>query len=476
MRYQGFIGPSYTLDSVDMDAQRCVNWYPKLNEMQRGKSAEVAALIGTPGLTLLNTIGDGPIRGTYRASNGFLYVVSGEDIYYVNSLWEANKVGELKTSTGQVDFADNGTTLVFVDGPNGYWHTFSSATITQIAGPGWLGSTKVNYVDGYFFFNDPDTGKFYISGLSAVTLDPLDFASTDGAPDNIISTLVNHREVWLFGSDSIEAWYNSGNADFPFERISGGFMEMGCAAGFSVAKMDRMTFWLGQNKEGTGIVYAAQGFTPQRISTHAVELAIQSYGDISDAVAWTYQENGHSFYVLNFTSANTTWVFDLTTKLWHERAYLSGGSFERHRANSHAFAYDTHVVGDYENGKLYKLDSSSYMDAGDEIKRMRTAPHISESTKRISHHSFELEMETGVGIIENSQGEDPKIILQFSDDGGHTWSNEKWANIGKLGKRSTRVIWRRLGMSRGRTYRISLSDPVKCNLIGAELTLEGMAS
>jgi hypothetical protein len=467
LRFKGFIGPSYTLDSKNIDSQNCINFYPKVNEMGVGKASEVMSLIMTPGLSLLATLGSGPIRGVYKAKDNLLYVVSGDKFYRVNSSWAGVEIGTLNTSSGNVDFADNGTTLVIVDGDNGYYHTLSSTSLTEFSGAAWLGSTRVQYIDGYFIFNDPNTGKFYISGLNAVTLDALDFASADGAPDDIISTQVNHRELWLFGRDSIEGWYNSGNADFPFERIQSGFMEMGCDAAFSVAKIDRVTLWLGNNKDGHGIVYAAYGFEAQRVSTHAVEYAIQGYGDISNAIAWTYQENGHSFYVLNFPTPSKTWVYDLTTKLWHERAYFNDGVFNRHRGNSHVFVYNTHVLGDWENGKIYKLDQNTYTDNGDEIRRVRTAPHLSGSQKRIQYNSFELDLETGVGLI-SGQGSDPDIMLDYSDDGGHTWSNIKTRKIGKMGKRNTRVIWRRLGESRDRVFRISISDPVKVNLIGAE--------
>jgi hypothetical protein len=474
MRFPGFTGPSYRLDSLNIEAQRCVNWYPKSIESGQGKSGERMALIATPGLSTLLTVGSGPIRGVYAASNGFLYAVSGNRVYFINFQWVALEIGELLTSTGQVDFADNGNTLFIVDGPNGYWHTFSSGIITRVTDTDWRGSDTVNFIDGYFLFSDPESGVFYISSLNGVEFDALDFSTADGSPDDIVATLVNHREVWLFGSESIEAWYNSGDPDFPFTRIGSGFIEMGCAAAFSVAKIDRSTFWIGKNKLGEGVVYVAQGLNPQRISTHAVELAIQSYGDISDAVAWTYQENGHNFYVLNFSSANTSWVYDLSTGLWHERAFLDGCDFKRHRANSHAYAYNTHVVGDFENGKIYSLDSNARDDAGDEIKRLRALPHLSQDMKRITYYKFQLEMETGTGLTGVTQGDDPEIILQFSDDGGHTWSNEKWAKIGKIGVKRQRVIWRKLGSSRDRIFRITMSDPVKANLIGAELELEGL--
>jgi hypothetical protein len=179
----------------------------------------------------------------------------------------------------------------------------------------------------------PNSGQFQITGLNDVTVDALDVATAEGSPDNLVGLISDHRDLWLFGTDSTEVFFNSGNADFPFERIQGAFIEHGCAAKFSIAKMANTVFWLGQDDKGNGIVLMAKGYQPQRISTHAVEQAIQSYGDISDAKAYTYQQNGHNFYVLNFSAAQTTWVYDLTTNLWHERVYMNQGSYERHRAD-----------------------------------------------------------------------------------------------------------------------------------------------
>ena len=472
MRFPGFIGPTYTLDSVNIDAQRCVNWYLKINEMRTGKSGEIMSLIPTPGLELLGTVGDGPIRGHYRASDNKLYVVSKNELYKVESNWVPEKIGDLLTSSGIVDFADNGTTLVVVDGPNGYYSTLGSNTTTRIDDIAWLGSTRVEYLDGYFIFNKPNSGIWYISEILSTEIDPLDFATAESNPDDIIATQVNHRELWIFGESSIEVWYNSGAADFPFERISSGILEMGCAAAFSVNKIDKTTFWLGKNKDGEGVVYAATGFIPQRISTHAVELQIQSYNDISDAVAWTYQENGHFFYVLNFPDAETSWVYDLSSGMWHERAYFKDGNYERHRANFHSYVYNTHVVGDYENANIYHLNSDFTTDNGDEIRRLRAAPHIDDFMKRVIHNEFQLELETGLAVDGKPLDEEAQIVLQFSDDGGHNWSNEKFKGIGKVGKKRTRVHWHRLGASRDKVYRVILSDPVKTYLIGAELTLK----
>lgn len=471
MRFAGFIGPSYKLNSVNVDCQRCVNLYPEVNELGRGKEQEVASLVSTPGLLLLLTLPTVPVRATYISSKNVLYAVGGNKLYTISSSWVATEIGTLNTSSGQVSMADNGVTLFVVDGPNGYVHALGSGSTATVTDPDWMGATQVAYQDGYFIFLKPNSGQFYISALNSTDVDALDIAEAEGQPDSLVAMLSDHRELWLFGSNSTEVFFNSGAADFPFERIEGAFVEHGCAAAFSVAKINNSVFWLGKDDKGTGIVFKASGYQPERISNHAIELAIQSYSDISDAVAWTYQQNGHHFYVLNFTNANTTWVYDTSTNLWHERAYTLSGELKRHRANCHAFAYNTHVVGDYENGKIYKLSSDVYSDDGAAITRMRVSPHLTGDLDRVFYSSFQLDIETGIGIDGVGQGTDPQAMLQFSDDGGHTWSNEKWVSIGKIGDKKARAIWRRLGQSRDRVFKIKITDPVKVTLIGAKLDI-----
>lgn len=478
MRFPGFIGPSYKNRSVNIDCQRCINLFPEINESGSSKEREVMSLVATPGLSLLATIGLGPIRASYFSSQGIFYVVGKNKLYAVDSNFAASEIGTLTTSAGPVSIADNGIHLMLVDGANGYVVVLQTVTFSQITDPDFPAATQVSFQDGYFIFNFPGTGKFGISGLNDVSFDALDFATSEGNPDNLIGLISDHRDLWLFNKQSTEVFFNSGNADFPFERVQGAFIEHGIAAAFSIAKMNNTVFWLGNDDKGSGIVFMARGYQPQRISTHSVEDAIQGYSNISDAVAFSYQQDGHYFYVLNFPSADTTWVFDTTTNLWHERVYTNQGNFERHRANTHAFAYGKHVVGDYENGKIYELSSTTYSDNGSEITRQRIAPHLTADSKRIFYHSFELDIETGTGLdgLATTQGNDPQVMLRFSDDHGHSWSNEKWVSFGKIGQTKKRAIWRRLGQSRDRVYEITITDPVKVAIIGATMEFEVGAS
>ncbi len=479
MRFPGFIGPSYQLNSVNVDCQRCINLYPEVDEIGTGKEKEVAALVGTPGLTLWGTIGDGPIRGMYVAKNqGTLYAVSGNVLYSVDSAGTGTSLGTINSPLGPVSFADNGVTMVLVDGEFGYQVTLADNTFSEITDTDFTGADQVWFLDGFFVFNHPGTGQYFISGNYAVTFDALDYATAESSPDNLKGIAVANNNLWLFGGDTIEVAYNSGAADFPFERIRGAVIGNGVSAAFSIANMEDTLYWLGSNKDGAGIVYRNNGYQPMRISTHAVENAIRGYGDVSGTTSYTYQESGHKFYALNFENADTTWVFDATTNLWHERSYLHEGVYERHRAECHAFAYSKHVVGDYANGKLYEMSLSSYSDNGDPIARRRRAPHFTDGLKLVSHHSFQLDIEAGVGLdgLPATQGTDPQMILRFSGDGGHSWSNEKQSAMGKIGAYGIRAIWRRLGMSRDRVYELTSTDPVKQVWIGAELEVEGGAA
>lgn len=337
-------------------------------------------------------------------------------------------------------------------------------------------ATHIVWIDGYFIVNEGGTNKFYVSDLKGFNIDTLSFTSAEGAPDTIVALSSNHRDLWVFGEQSIEVYTNTGNADFPFERISGGFLEVGCAAGYSVAKIDGTILWLGRSEQGEGQVFAARGMTPQRVSTHAIEQAIASYANPSAAVAYTYESKGHKFYVLSFAEA--TWVYDLSTGLWHERAFTNGGVLERHRGFACAYSAKAkaHLVGDYQNNKVYIMTDDHYMDDDQAITRLRSSPHVSSGLDRVFCPKFQLDMQTGVGLDGSGQGSDPQAMLDWSDDGGHTWSSEVWSSLGKtiggIGEFTKRVIWRRLGSFRDRIFRVKITDPVKVNIISADIDVE----
>jgi hypothetical protein len=409
------------------------------------------------------------------------FVVSGSQLYKIDTSYNATLLGTVSSSTGPVSMADNGTQLFVACDPDGYIYNNATNVFAQITDPDFPGANIVGYLDGYFVFTEPNSQRVWITSLlDGTSVDPLDFASAEGSPDGLVSLIVDHREVWLYGTNSVEVWYNSGASDFPLQRIQGAFNEIGCAAPHSVAKMDNGLFWLGSDARGRGIVYRANGYNGQRISTHAVEWQIQSYGDISNAIAYTYQQDGHSFYVLTFPTAGKTWVYDVATQAWHERASGNDNQY-RHRSNCQMTFANEIVVGDFENGNLYAFDMTVYADNGaiqKWLRSWRALPPGQNTLKRTTQHSLQLDCESGVGLI-TGQGSNPQVMLRWSDDGGNTWSNEHWSSMGGIGEYNRRVFWRRLGMTlklRDRVYEISGTDPVKIAIMGAELIMSPTAT
>jgi hypothetical protein len=500
------LGSAYVARSINAADNRMVNLFPEIVP-EAGK--EPAFLNRAPGLRLLATAGQGPVRGVWTYG-GISYIVSGDKLYQMTGFATPTIIGTV-SGTGPVSMVDNGTQLFIACGGPSYIYNNRTGTLGLITDPDFPGALTVGYLDGYFVFIEPNSQKLWVTTLlDGTSIDPLEFASAEGSPDNLVSMIVDHREAWLFGTNSVEVWYNAGNADFPLQRIQGAYNEIGCAATYSVAKLDNGLFWLGSDARGQGIVYRSQGYTGIRVSTHAIEYAISQYGNISNAIGYTYQQEGHSFYVLTFPSADKTWVYDVSTQAWHERAGFDNGKFTRHRSNCQMAYSNEIVVGDYANGNLYAFDLDVYADNGGIQKWLRSwraLPTGQNNLNRTAHHSLQLDCESGVGLNDvdgiesvylitesdlylttqagdyllsvagvSTIGSNPQVMLRWSDDGGHTWSNEYFAPVGKIGVYQQRVFWRRLGMTlklRDRIYELSGTDPVKIAIMGAELHLSG---
>jgi hypothetical protein len=222
------------------------------------------------------------------------------------------------------------------------------------------------------------------------------------------------------------------------------------------------------------IVVQMVGYIPERISTHAVETAMAGYSVISDAIAYTYQQAGHEFYVLTFPTADKTWVYDLATELWHKRESRDGKN-NRHRLpdNCACVFQGKNYVGDFSNGNLYVIDQSNYTINGLQMPCTRTAQHLTQDLRRVTYNDLQIQFQPGVGIS-TGQGSNPQAMLKWSDDGGFTWSHEHWTNIGQQGKYKNRAIWRRLGVARDRVFSVSVTDPVFRTIVSADINATPM--
>jgi hypothetical protein len=330
------------------------------------------------------------------------------------------------------------------------------------------GGTNVDIVDNYFVYNRPDTQQFGASSVLSPISPALSFGSKDGAPDDLVTLIVDHREIYLLGESSSEVWVDQGTIPFPFTRIPGTSTQHGIAAPFSVARFGNSFAYLSRNNRGQAQVVQMNGYVPQRISTHAVENSLVNQ-NVDDAIAWTYQLEGHEVYVISFPGLNLTWCYDAASGMWHKWLYTNNlGQYERARGNCCAVFQGQVMVGDYDNGKVYKLDKSNYTDDGQHVRRLRRAPHLVSDFQRQYFEELQIQFQPGVGLT-TGEGENPQAMLRWSDNGGSTWSNEYWTSIGRMGKYANRAIWRRLGWARDRVYEVTISDPVKAVIVSANL-------
>jgi len=341
----------------------------------------------------------------------------------------------------------------------------------------FTGADVVDIVDNYFIYNKPNSQQWAASNLLSPITYGLSYASKFTGPDNLVSIIADHGQVYLLGETTSEVWSDVGTFPFAFQRIPGSSSQHGIAAKFSVARLGNTFAYLAKNNRGQSEVVMMNGYFPQRISTHAVENTLVNQ-KVSDAIAYTYQLEGHECYVITFPSLDLTWVYDIATQLWHKWLWVDNqNNYHRHRSNCSAVFQGLVLVGDYQNGQIYQLDPSNYTDNNNPIRRVRRCPHLVTDLQRQYFDEFQIQFQPGVGLegITNpplnaeTVGANPQAMLRWSNDGGSTWSNEYWSNIGLVGKYKNRIIWRRLGMARDRIFEVVVTDPVFACIISANL-------
>lgn len=475
--FPNFCGASDTTRSRWINAERTVNLYRETN---RDGAKGRAALYGTPGRALFSTLPDTPVRGLW-AGDHIAYAVGGSSFYSVSTIGTATLLGTLNAATTPAGIIPNGNQLLIVSGDEIFCD--SGLGPVSVLTDGYVDAT---FLDGYYLAlrqptltNGISRDEIWVSGLyDGTTWDPVDIQSRNTMPDRVMRSVAYRNQLWLFGQRSFEAWYNSGNADYPFERVQGSQTEMGVYP-WTIGVTDEALLMLGSSPRGANRVYMMTGYTAVPVSTPAVEASIRDLSAVLTPKAWTYQEDGHSFYVLQaFGSTQPSWVYDMTEKCWHERGVWNSGtaSFDGDGAAFHAALYTgNHLIGDSDSGKIW-IQSNRYGTydgfTGDPIVRYRRAPHISDGVKTICFPRFTLDIETGNAI----GGETPTAELHWSNDGARTFNAYRSASLGAANARGKRVEWRRLGSIRAgdgpvRTFGVKLSAKSEIAISGADLEL-----
>lgn len=470
MNYPNFCGQSYVSSSPAVDSERSMNVFPEVINGPGIDAKSKLVLRRRPGLALLQTLNDSPCRGLY-AINGRAFAVAGGSFYELTGPTTAVLRGSFVAGSAPVQFASNTVQILFIADGAGYLFNLATNVFSQVKDqPGFPSpAVSITSIDTYFLALGANKNTFALSEpLDGSTWKGINFGSSQ-EPDNAVAIAQLHLNLWIFGQNETILFQDSGNSSFPFTRIPGSQIEQGCAAVGSVALLDNTLFWLGSDPRGPGVVYRADGLLPTRVSTHAVESAMQGYSRLDDAIASTYQADGHLFYLLHFPTAGATWAYDLSTGMWHERGAWSvvTGSYAADLARFHCFAFGKHLVGDYSSGKIYELSTAYATDAGAPLRWLRAAPHLSNEDHWLFYSYFQLDMETGGGL---PGGGDPVVMLRWSDDGGFTWSTPRQVSCGKVGEYARRVRVNRCGRSRNRVFEVSGTDGIpRLALINAYL-------
>lgn len=522
----GIIGSSYTSQSPIADCQRTMNWYQENIESQMGASA--AALYPTPGLTVFATIAS-PVRGEIEI-NGRFFAVGAGNFYEIGSAGSPTNYGSVGNDLQPVSMATNGTLgnqIVICSAGALYFFNLTTNVLTPVGGLEGIPALVV-FCSSYFVALLAGSNKFQVSNLlDGSTWNPLGVQQNEVFPENISSIVSAYGFLFVLGqAGHSQVYYNSGASQYtPFSPISGAYMEEGCGAPLSPVVMDNTVFWLGGLNGNGDIAWRANGYTPSRVSNFGFETAVASYpAKGSDAIGYTYRDQGHTFWVLRFPSANggigATWVYDAATQQWHERGYWSQQGptgYSAHLSTCHAFAFGQHLVGDWNSGNIYAMAITTFQDKGQIIRRWRRSPHIAAERERIFLERLQLDVEVGLGpqppftalqpplnergvsevgklVIAGQSGDrfalsvnsvdgslvttslapaaqnppfsrGPQISVRISRDGSKTWGQEYLIDCGQAGEYKTRVLLRRLGQARDFVFDIVATDPVPWRII-----------
>lgn len=473
----GFVGPSFTLKNTNADAEMCMNRFPANIGAQSAGAKAPWILQPCPGFETAVGVAQSPGRGLFALgaveNRGFGAV--GFKIYEylfdsATETWSATDRGDIASDDRPVTWAWNGAPgdMVFTSGGVVYAYDLSNDNITDVSSLSGVNIQQVVYLNGRFLALDADNNTVYWSDLNAATF-PGDAFSRSTAPDPWVAMSVVRGQLWLMGTQTTDVYQTTTDPNNPYAPVSNFYIEYGCAAAFSATNLDGTLVAVTKNANGQAQVRRSNGYELDRISTDAVDYALSTYDEVSDAVAFSYQEQGHYFCVINFPTAGATWVYDTTDRVWHQRGKWNSdlNAYQTYRAQYSMSLFGFNMVQDNQTGTLYTMstDFNTEVD-GEGIRWERRTPAQWDGNQlnRIFYPGIRIDMKTGTGAPLTTP---PVISLRYSDDGGLSFPVELDASIGNIGESMLSVDFLMLGSSRNRVWSLVGSDDAYYGIIGA---------
>lgn len=486
------LGGAYSAASFIANAQRCVNLFPEQNPDWSRPPSNTTHYV-RPGLIRRATPPQpGPGRALYVASNGNLYAVIGQSVYFIDSDFNFHLLGLMVNDfVSPVSIADNGLDAIVVDGSSvlagnasGNVIDIFHNTLSQIGDPNFLGGTRADFLDSFLILNEPGSPNWYSTLSQQIAFNALDFGTKTAWPDNVTTVVAIEREAWIFGPYKSEVWANAGTIPFTFNILQGVIIEHGCGAVYSPATIDTSVFWLNQTREGARMVMKSDQHIARRISTNAIDKELLTYPRVDDAIGVTYQYRGHNFYKIHFPTADRTWGYDLSTEQWHEDAFFdTNGVQHRSKVLYVVEAYNRLLGLGWNDGTLYELDQNTFTDDGIPIQFIRSMPHIldGDDFSRETLWRVMADMESGyypgIELPVQSTGPfvnvpSPMVSLRISWDRGESFGDYLTEFLGQSGAAETLIQWSRLGYGSDLVIEISGAPGVRTALQGVWISVE----
>lgn len=446
----------YKTLGLNVSAQELINLY-RINSGESEK--DESYLLGTDEISsFCDTETNKPIWGI-KFFNNLLYVCAGNDIYTINQGGIKTLIGSIGSVFSNVIFEFNtggaSTNLVVLKPATGdLWNIPPVGPPVQIVDPDYLGSSSLSQSFGYFILPVSNSNQWQLSDQNAVTFSGFE-ATAESDPYPIVRAFQNQGETWLFKQRSAEIWQFNEDINFPYQRSR--IIDRGCAAPLSVVNEDSHLYWLGDDKK----IYISLGDQYQAVSTEVIEQIIAQMPTIDDAIFWVYTNGGQKFLTCQFPTAEVTYECNLMLKEWHKR---ESPGLTRWRPQCFEKAWNgENYVGDYTNGKVYKIDFNNETEDGVNVIRSFTTPYFFDLDNPISFDRIELDIEAGLGNVAGA-GSQPVVNLSWSDDYAHTFSNQYPASMGAQGQYKYKAQWLSKGTARKRCLKFTISDPIKVRI------------
>lgn len=510
-RFEALVGPAYKYQSLPVDCQECVNF--ECIKVGSSASPFKNMLVGTAGTKRVRFKYNGEIldvlptykakksriRGMHKCSLPFGndvddgFIIVGTDCVY--KMEKPNKdlvakislIGNISEGTSIVSIIDSGVVadektpqvISIADGNTLYNVNMSTMEFTSVGNEIPLRPNMISFMNGRAIIcgKSHEDGKqsmhVFFSELNNANSWPfLNDISANVESDPVVGIKVVGNYLWLIGTETYEIWQKTENVDMPFRMVSGIASGVGAASASSIASIAASVFFVGGGETGRLRIYeGSSNGSIQVISTDAMAQELSTYTTLDDAIGFCWADEGNVYYGVTFPSADTTWVYNATSKNWHKRTSTKDSISHRWNVDFLETSYNMVLGSSIENGVLYHVSTKYLDDDGEAIVRKRTAPHLVSNAKEVVHNSLTIELECG-NAQPYGQGSDPKVMLKVLDDGGRTERATRWKSVGALGNYRSRVKFYNLGSTRDRVYEIGVSDPVVWNIYGAYIETE----